>query len=160
MLVKIDISYMISPASLFDISFKVATEDGTGDSSAIKGQDYTELDQTITIEAGTTTGTFSIRILNDTDNEGEHSFKFKISDVVGAKIAENKDEIEQSITIVDDERATVFLDDILSIGKIIEGYGAYEMNLRISSTSNSPITINYSSVTWNRYKRDPLHSSS
>ena len=88
---KIDVSYMISPASLFDISFKVATEDGTGDSRAIKGQDYTELDQTITIEAGTTTGTFSIRILNDTDNEGEHSFKFKISDVVGAKIAENKD---------------------------------------------------------------------
>ena len=86
---KIDISYMISPVSLFDISFKVATEDDT----AIKGQDYTEVDQTITIEAGTTTGTFSIPILNDSDNEGEHSFKFKITDVVGAKIAENKNEI-------------------------------------------------------------------
>ena len=138
---KIDVNYTLTPASLFDVTFKVSTENDT----AIKDQDYTEVDQTITIEAGNTTGTFSIPILQDNDPEGEHSFKFKIKDVIGAKIAENAEEIIQTVTIVDDEKATVLLDDILNSGKIVEGYGAYEMNLTISSTTSSQISIAYSS---------------
>ena len=138
-----DLSYALKPASPYDVTYTVSTQDGT----AIKGQDYTELEtQTITIPAGTTTGTISIPILNDTDSEGEQSFTIKVENVVGAVIEGDVDFIEKTITIADDEVSTIFLDDILNAENIIEGYGDYEMNLRVSPVVNSPINISFSTM--------------
>ncbi len=140
---KFNVDVMLAAASPYDVSFTVSTEDGT----AIKDQDYTALvNESVTIEAGDTTRTFSIPIINDTDNEGEQSFNFKIENVVGAMISEGVEYIEKTITIVDDDVATIYLDQILSIGSIIEGYGDYNLELEISVANYVPISINFSST--------------
>ena len=133
-----DIEVMLSAASAFDVPFTISTQNGT----AIKGEDYTEfLNRSFSIEAGSTTKTISIPILDDMDNEGEHTFSFKIENVLGAVIAENGVNIEQTITIVDDEVPTIFLDEFLSAGKVMESAGVVEFNLRISPVINELITI-------------------
>ena len=140
---KFDIGYALSPASPFDVTFMVSTIDGT----AVKSQDYTELAmQTVTIAAGSTTGTISIQILEDADIEGEESFTVKIEKVVGAVVTENNEVIEKTVTIIDDEASTIILDDILNAENIIEGYGDYEMNFGIKPEVNSPISIRFSTA--------------
>ena len=140
---KIDVEFSISPASQYDVTYKVSTEDGT----AVTGQDFTGLtSQSVTVPAGSTTSIVSIPILQDIITEGEQSFTLKIEDVVGAVISGDDESIEQTITIVDDEAATIFLDDILSAENIIEGYGNYTMNLSTSSTVSAPVNISYSSM--------------
>ena len=122
----------------------MSTEDGTAET----GQDFTGLtSQSVTVPAGSTTSIVSIPILQDIITEGEQSFTLKIEDVVGAVISGDDESIEQTITIVDDEAATIFLDDILSAENIIEGYGNYTMNLSTSSTVSAPVNISYSTRT-------------
>ena len=138
---KIDVEFSITPVSQYDVTYTVSTEDGT----ALKGLDYTELTtQTVTIPAGSTTSTVSIPILNDNSTEGEQSFILKAENVVGAVITGDTESIEQMITIVDDEAATIFLDDILNAENIIEGYGNYSMNLSSPSAVSSSVNISYS----------------
>ena len=140
---KIDINYTLTPASPYDVTFIVYTQDDT----AVKGEDYTEIArQTVTITAGTTSGTISIPILNDNDTEGEQSFTLNIENIVGAVIAGDIESIEQTITIVDDEAQTIILDDILSAENIIEGYGAYNMSLSTPTAVSSSVFFNFSTT--------------
>ena len=140
---KIDVGITLTPASLYDVTYTVSTQDDTAE----KGQDYTEINtQTFTIAAGSTTSTISIPILNDTDIEGEQSFMLNIENVTGAVITGNVETIQQPITIVDDEAITIFLDNILSMENIIEGFGDYTMNLNTSSVVNSAIDISFSTT--------------
>ena len=137
-----DIDVMLSAASAFDVSFTVSTEDG----DAIKGQDYTEfVNRSFIIEAGNKMKTISIPIIDDSDNEGEHTFSFKIENVLGAVIVENVNYIEKTVTIVDDEVPTIFLDEFLSAGKVMEGAGAVEFDLRISPAVNELVSIRVTS---------------
>ena len=140
---KFDVDVMLAAASLYDVSFSVSTQDGT----AIKDQDYTSLEnKLVTIEAGNTTSSFSIPIINDSDNEGDQTFSFSIENVVGAVISGGVENIEKIVTIIDDDAATIILDEILSIGRIVEGYGDYSLELETSVANHIPISIDFSST--------------
>ena len=141
---QIDINYTLTPASTYDVTFDVFTQNDT----ALHGLDYGGITKkTVTITAGSTSGTISIPILDDEDPEGEESFTLNIEDVVGAVISGDVEAIVQPITIVDDEAQTIFFDDILSAENIIEGYGNYTMRLSTPTAVSSPINIRYSSTT-------------
>ena len=59
--------------------------------------------RSVTIEAGQTTGTFSIRILDDLLVEGSQTFTLTLSNIKGAVFANNSSTIPKTVTIVDDE---------------------------------------------------------
>ena len=132
------VEYMLSKTRAFDVNFTVSTEDDT----ATKVLDYTALENhVVAIPAGQKTGSFSISILNDTLNEGVERFSFKIENVVGATIAGNADSLEKTLTIVDDEIPTLAFDQILTTGKIIEGYGRYDFQFNLNPVVNQRFTI-------------------
>ena len=137
---KFEVAYQLSKARAFDVSFTVST--GENNDTATKVQDYTPLEnQIFTIEAGQTTGTFPITIINDLLNEGVETFTLRIEDVAGATIAGNADSIEKTLTIVDDEIPTLAFDQILSTGKIIEGHGRYDFQFNLNPVVNQRFTI-------------------
>ncbi|MDE0204246.1 MAG: hypothetical protein OXK73_17645, partial [Rhodospirillaceae bacterium] len=63
-----------------------ATSDGT----ATAGADYTATSGTLTFAAGETTKTVNVPILDDAVDEGSETFTFRLSNVVGAHIADGE----------------------------------------------------------------------
>ena len=138
---EFEVSAMLSTPIAFDVTYEVSTQDGT----AINGQDYTRLaNKIITFEAGSTTSTFAIPILNDVNSEGEESFTIKIENVIGAVIVGNTSIIENSVTIVDDEMPTLILGEFLSSSKLAEGGGPYSLSLTTSTRTAVNISVEFS----------------
>ena len=87
--------------TLSEASGQAVTVDyATSDVTALAGSDYTEASGTLTIEAGETTGTITVEVLDDGVVEGEdETFTVKLSGPSGATIADD----EGVGTITDDD---------------------------------------------------------
>ena len=80
-----------------DISVKYDTASVT----AIAGEDFDALSGTLDFRDGQSSATITVRILNDTEVEGDETFKINLSDATGG--SELGDIAETVITITDDE---------------------------------------------------------
>ena len=95
----------LSEATTLDVTFDYDLVDGTAE----EGIDYVkDTNRTVTIEAGQTTGSFSIRILDDLIRERSQNFTLTLSNVKGAVFANGVGTITKTITIVDNESPIVF----------------------------------------------------
>ena len=128
----------LSEASGDAVTVGYATSDGTAEA----GSDYTAVSETLTIEAGATTGTISVPVLDDEVIEGNETFTVTLSGAVGA-------------TIEDGEGLGTILDDdgvepppglpTLSIGDatVDEGGGSAQFTVTLSEASDQTVTVDY-----------------
>ena len=128
----------LSETSVDDVTVAYATEDGT----AYAGSDYTTVSETLTIRAGSMTGTISVEVLDDEVIEGDERFAVRLSSASGA-------------TIVDGEGVGTIRDDdveeplpgqpTLRIGnvRVDEDDGPAEFTVTLSEASVDDVTVAY-----------------
>ncbi len=111
----------------------------TGDDTAIAGQDYTAVNNTITIPETQTTATVTVSILNDDIDEQNETFNVNLSNAVNAVIS---DSIGVG-TIIDDDEPVV---PNISINDITvnETDGNAFFTVSLDRSSNQIINLNYS----------------
>ena len=76
----------LNPAMPGAVTVDYATADGT----ATAGEDYTAASGTLTFAAGDTEKTVSVAVLDDALDEGSETFKLKLSNAQGARIADGE----------------------------------------------------------------------
>ena len=128
----------LSETSVDDVTVAYATEDRT----AYAGSDYTTVSETLTIRAGSTTGTISVEVLDDEVIEGDERFAVMLSSASGATIVDG----EGVGTIRDDDveepppgQPTVEIDDVA----VDEDGGPAEFTVTLSETSVDDVTVAY-----------------
>ena len=125
------------------VSYEIETVVG----GASAGLDFTENNQnSFTIVADEITGTVSIPILDDLEDEGNEQFKVKITNVTNAvlDIDDGESELVVTITIVDDEQPILsFAETNLSI---VENAGAIEVQISLSKSFKLPVKFEYETV--------------
>ena len=112
--------------------------------TALAGSDYTEASGTLTIDAGETTGTITVEVLDDGVVEGEdETFTVELSAPSGATIADG----EGVGTIEDDDavepppgQPTLEIDDVT----VSEDGGPAQFTVELSTTSAQDVTVDYS----------------
>ena len=139
------INLELSSAAKQDVTF----EFGMTDITTTKDSDYTEEEDeddrqvTISAESGVLTTSFSIPILNDSNNEGNEPFDLVLSELSGAVFSNGKSTITKTITIHDDEPPTLsiattnlnVLEDVGSDGFIVE--------FKLSGATDENVTFDY-----------------
>ena len=75
----IDFTVSLSRSSTSTITVNYTTQDGT----ATAGQDYTSKSGTLTFTAGETSKTISVSLLSDSVDEGNETFRLKLSSPIG-----------------------------------------------------------------------------
>ena len=74
--IKFTVSVAAGPR---DVSVDWATSDGSGDTAAIAGEDYTAANGTLTIPAGETTGTITVMVMDDDLHENDETLTVQLS---------------------------------------------------------------------------------
>ena len=98
----LDFTVRVEPStSQKAITVDYATSDGT----ATVGEDYTSASGTLTIAAGSTAGTISVPVTDDTVADGDETFSLTLSNPTGAKLDGDVAELVATGTIEDDEPA-------------------------------------------------------
>ena len=82
----VDFTVSLSRSSANTITVNYATQDG----SATAGQDYTSKSGTLTFTAGETSKTVSVSVLSDSIDEGNETFKLKLSSPSGAVLTDSE----------------------------------------------------------------------
>ena len=97
---KINVSVNLTTTTHQDVTFDFDMSGGT----ATKGLDYLEeITRSGTITAGSTSGTFSIPLVDDLLNEGNETFTLSLTNIANAVFASNVAKISKTVTIVDNE---------------------------------------------------------
>ena len=141
------VDVMLSSPAKESISFDVAVGGGT----ATKGtnQDYTDPDlanQRITIAIGSSRGSITIPILNDTEIESTESFILTLSNLSGAKFANGQSSLLKTIFILDNDSTDPVTPILtvsgtnLSVAEDVLG-GNIEVGIELSNTSSTDITF-------------------
>ncbi|WP_125730857.1 beta strand repeat-containing protein [Microcystis viridis] len=112
------------------------TENGT----AIAGSDYTTTSGTLTFAPGATSQTIAIPVIGDSLSENDETFFVNLSNPSNGAIVDNF----ATVTITNDE-PTLSIDDLT----IIEGNSGTSnaiFTVRLSRTSSTPVTVEYSTA--------------
>ncbi|MCZ8067601.1 MAG: beta strand repeat-containing protein [Microcystis sp.] len=126
----------LSSATTEPITVNYATSNGT----AIAGSDYTATSGTLTFAPGATSQTIAIPIVGDTLWENDETFFVNLSNPSNGAIVDNF----ATVTITNDE-PTLSIDDLT----IIEGNSGTSnaiFTVRLSRTSSTPVTVEYSTA--------------
>lgn len=127
----------LSSSSASQVTVKYATADGT----AKAGEDYTTTSGVLTIPANTTSGTVSVPVTNDSLDEDDETFTFKITDATNATISGSNNTVTTTITD-NDASPALSIDDV----SIVEGNtGTRTATFTITMAAKSARTA---SVTW------------
>ena len=115
----------LSVSSARDVTVRYATSNGT----ARAGQDYTATSGTLTIAAGDTSGTISVRVFDDDVVEEDETFTVSLSSPTNATIADGK----ATGTIRNDDEAlpTLSIADVA----VDEGDGSAAFEVTLSAPS-------------------------
>ena len=140
----------LSESSADEVTVSYATSNGT----ARAGQDYTAAGGTLTIAAGSTSGTISVRVLDDEYVEGNETFTVTLSEPVNATIADGEGvgtitDGEGAGTITDGEGAGTIADDDQAELTVSYGSSAYtvtegsavSITVVLSEAPGRPVTI-------------------
>ncbi|HEX8832993.1 MAG TPA: Calx-beta domain-containing protein [Abditibacteriaceae bacterium] len=124
----------LTKASPFPVSITVATVNGT----AIEGSDYTAVNRTVTIPAGSLSAEVEVPVLGDTAPEMTETFQLRISDAVNAVIATGT----ANGVIRDTDIPTVSVED-LATPEPGSGSIAAQFTLRLSAPISNPVTVKF-----------------
>jgi hypothetical protein len=128
----------LSAASNLPVTFKAQTVDGT----ALAGSDYTALTQTLTIPAGQTSATFTVKVAQDSSFEPDENFTVQLSDVTNATVT---DGTGLGTITNDDVKPTLKISDVI----VDEGNGGtdgdktFSFTVTLSAAQNSPVTFDW-----------------
>ena len=153
----LDFTVRVEPStSQKAITVDYATSDGT----ATVGEDYTSASGTLTIAAGSTAGTISVPVTDDTVADGDETFSLTLSNPTGAKLDGDVAELVATGTIEDDEPAGVpTLSEARGFGKKITltyaksldgnstpATSAFTVEAADQGQAASPITVNSADI--------------
>ncbi len=129
----------LSTASGVPVTVNYATANGT----AIAGSDFTATSGTLTIPAGSLTGTISVPILNDTVFELTEAFTLNLTGMVGATNATLGNIASATGTILnDDPMPTVSINNV-SLTEGDTGTSPLTFTVSLSNPSVQTVTVNY-----------------
>ena len=130
----------LDAATNVDVKFDVRLVSET----ATINQDFKlpSANNTFAIEAGSTVGSFAIKIIDDTRGEGNEKFSFHVENVVGAGVLGGSF-IRRAVTILDNDKPTVTLHSVLQTGLTTEG-ASFGVSLSIPTPADHAITYDYS----------------
>ena len=128
----------LSRAAAGEVTVEYTTSDGTGVGAAEAGTDYTAASgRTLTLDAGTTQGTFTIATTPDTTDENDETFTVTLSSP-SANAALGSAKTATGTIVDDDGTPTVSIED----AEAEEGAGV-EFTVRLSHASSSAVTVQY-----------------
>ena len=132
------ITFMVSLAapSGYDTMVNYATADGTGDAAATDGVDYTGQSGALTINAGQTSATFEVPILDDTGVEGDETFTVTLTSPMNAVFAR----AAATGTIQDNDLPEVTVSFDQATYEVSEG-GAVTVAVELSAVPGRSVTI-------------------
>ena len=130
----------LDAATNVDVKFDVRLVSET----ATINQDFKmpSTNNTFAIEAGSTVGSFAIKIIDDTRGEGNEKFSFHVENVVGAGVLGGSF-IRKEVTISDNDKPTVTLLSVLRTGFTTEG-ASFGISLSIPTPADHAISYDYS----------------
>ena len=115
----------------FAVDFEVTVDYTTVDGTAVAGRDYTSTTGTLTFPPGTTEGTVTVPLLNDTEDENAESFTLEIYNPVDAIIDNPGERLELTGTILDGDVPEVTISFARSAYTVAEG-GRVQLALNLS----------------------------
>ncbi len=122
----------ITPVAASPVSVDYATANGT----ALAGSDYTATSGTLTIAAGSATGTITVPVINDTDVELAETFLVNLTNPsANATIGDSQGQA----TIAIDDQVSISINDIT----VAEDVGSATFTVTLSTTATSPVTVQY-----------------
>ena len=119
-------------AGAADVTVGYATSNGT----ATAGSDYTAKSGTLTINAGSTSGTVSVTITDDPTDEDDEAFTFTLSSPTNASISDSS----ATVTITDNDPPPSLSVADVTVG---EGAGSVTLTVSLSLASGKTVTVNY-----------------
>ena len=139
---NMEVNVSLSSAASTNVTFKYSMEDIT----TTKGVDYIEKPESsrrVTINAGTTSYSFTIPVTNDSLYEGNETFRLTLSDLVGANFSAGN-ELSQIFTIRDNEGPTISVSNTpLRVQENVAG-GKFVVTVKLSNPHHSLISFPYS----------------
>lgn len=105
------LTVLLSQVSPIDVSVDYTTAPDTAVQSPVPGPDYVGLLGTLTIPAGQTSGTFTVRVLGNTIAELTEQFFINLSNPIGATLAD----AHAVVTILDNDIATFTIDNVTMV---------------------------------------------
>ena len=139
----------LSRAAIIPTRFIAEIVDESGTGIATLGTDFlAPVQSEYQIDVGNRTASITIPILNDIEADGDETFTLTLSNLVGASLTNDVDELDYEITIIDDE------DPILTIAEDSINVAVTETDvdqnvqvmLNLSGAIDSSVNISYSLV--------------
>ena len=127
----------LSAASGFPVTVDYATAAG----SATSGTDFTATSSTLTIPAGSTSGTITVAVKGDTLTEGNETYVVNLSNASGAAIADS----QGAGQITDDDPIPAITIANTSVSEGSGGTMNMVFNVSLTNPSQQAITVNYAS---------------
>ena len=107
----------------------------TADGSALAGSDYTATSGTLTWSGGETgTKTFSVPVIDDTDDEPDQQFMVSLSSVVSNVVTRST----AAMTIVDNDATPTLA---VAAASVLEGAGNATISVIMTGTSTATVTV-------------------
>lgn len=127
-----------------DVTLRVVSANGT----ANNGEDFTAIDQIVTIYAGSTSTGFSVDIQDDTNVEADENFNVEIiSSTLSTSIGTNS---MHTYTILDDDSTPACPNGILSFTSpsqtVNEADGSISIDLGLDQACSSVVEVDYSVI--------------
>ncbi|MGH1491596.1 MAG: Calx-beta domain-containing protein [Acidimicrobiales bacterium] len=138
----VEVTVTLSAASDTDVSFDVATADGT----AVDLEDYVGGSGTVTIPAGVLSGTAPVPIIGDDIEEPTEEFTITLSNPVGATIADGT----ATVTIEDDDEAlgdeiTISVSDV-TVTELNDGLRNALVVFTLSRPAEQTVVVQFTTV--------------
>ena len=128
----------LSQPPVLPVEADVSTEPG----SALAAGDFTTTSRRLRFEPGETTQSVAVPIADDSVAEATETFGIRLSGVVNAVV----DDGESVVTIVDDDIASVRVDDSAAVKEGDAGSADAEFGVRLSVPSSEPVRVEYSTA--------------
>lgn len=142
----VDFIVTLNEASLGDVSVQYRT---VQDGSAFSDYDFDGITGTLTIAAGQTTGTISVRHFSDSVDANDQNYTLVLADPTNAVLEGNEATLQATGVILDNDGTTsdwaLFVSDPVIIETDTGGKQAV-FKVRISESSGSPITLSYATA--------------
>ncbi len=132
------VAFQVSLSRAFtSAGHRVTVDYATSDGTAKAGADYTATSGTLTFAAGETSKTVNVPIIDDSHDEGEEAFGFRLSNATGARIGDG----EATGTIVNADPARKAW--IARLGRTVadQVIGAVDARMAAPRTAGSEVTV-------------------
>ena len=130
-----DFQVMLSETSSSDVTVEYHTEDGT----AMADTDYTSISDTLTIPAGSTSGTISIQVNGDMLPEQDETFSVVLSSATKADMQKDR----ATGTIINDDQLSASIDDQSAVELDTGSTMTMFFTISLSAPAQEQLTVDY-----------------